>query len=68
MGIDSKDKNLNLAIVVMHGTYVYLRHEWKCSNKCWASLLVGTAGEEIHIGCRMINGSRHEKATNHSNQ
>ncbi|KAK4805753.1 hypothetical protein QYF61_021852 [Mycteria americana] len=58
----SSKQNLNLATVVMHGSHVFSRHEWSWDNG-WLPLLKGKAGEEIQVGCRMINGSTHEKVT-----
>lgn len=54
-------KILNLATVVMNGTEVFSKHEWTWDR--WYPLLKGKAGEEIQVGCRMINGSTHERAT-----
>ncbi|XP_075356164.1 uncharacterized protein LOC142409049 [Mycteria americana] len=62
MGIRAIKENLNLATVVVHGAEVFSRHEWSWDNG-WLPLLKGKAGEEIQVGCRMINGSPHEKVT-----
>ena len=62
MGTRTIKENLSLATVVMHGAKVFSRHEWSWDNR-WLPLLKGKAGEEIRVGCRMINGSTHEKVT-----
>ncbi|XP_072705769.1 uncharacterized protein [Ciconia boyciana] len=62
IGTRAIKENLNLATVVMHGSHVFSRHEWSWDNG-WLPLLKGKAGEEIQVGCRMINGSTHEKVT-----
>lgn len=57
--------NLNLSTVVMHGNQVYLKNEWswyKDEAFGKVSLLRGTVGEEVKIGCRMIDRSTDEKA------
>lgn len=59
MGKHSDIKDLNLSTVVMHGNQVYERHEWQ-KQGLWS--LQGTLGEVIRIGCRMVNGTKHEKA------
>ncbi|KAK4806026.1 hypothetical protein QYF61_007003 [Mycteria americana] len=46
----------------MHGVEVFSRHEWSW-DEGWLPLLKGKAGEEIRVGCRMINGSTHERVT-----
>ena len=65
MGPLSGKGNLNLSTVVMHRNKVYLENECRWyKNEAYGqvSLLWETIGEEIKIGCRMINGSAHEKA------
>ncbi|KAK4811160.1 hypothetical protein QYF61_019791 [Mycteria americana] len=65
MGIHSSKGDLKLSTVVMHGTETYLENEWswdKDEADDKVPRLRGTAGKEIKIGCRMINGSTHEKA------
>lgn len=42
---------LNLSTLVMHGNEVYLRNEWRWNKKNFVSLLRGTLGEEIKVGC-----------------
>ena len=66
MGIHSSKGDLKLSTVVMHGTETYLENEWswdKDEADDKVPRLRGTAGKEIKIGCRMINGSTHEKAS-----
>ncbi|XP_039912969.1 uncharacterized protein LOC120749537 [Hirundo rustica] len=53
-------KDLNLSTVVMHENQIYTRQEWE-KQKTWQ--LQGVVGEKISIGCRMINGTTHRKAT-----
>ncbi|XP_068888050.1 uncharacterized protein [Aphelocoma coerulescens] len=60
MGKYSDLKNLNLLTVVIHGNQVYTKQEWE-KQRTWQ--LQGTVGEKIKIGCRMINGTTHKKAT-----
>ncbi|XP_056371321.1 uncharacterized protein LOC130266010 [Oenanthe melanoleuca] len=57
-GYMGKVQNLNLSTVVMHGNQVYEKQEWQ-KQGLWS--LQGTVGETIRIGCRMINGTTHEK-------
>ncbi|XP_074424308.1 uncharacterized protein LOC141735521 [Larus michahellis] len=65
MGIHSGKGDLNLSTVVMHGNKVYLEKErsWDTDGTNGVLRLQGTAGKKIQIGCRMINGSTHEKAS-----
>ncbi|KAK4806434.1 LOW QUALITY PROTEIN: hypothetical protein QYF61_013927 [Mycteria americana] len=62
MGTRAIKERLNLATVVMHGVEVFSRHEWSW-DEGWLPLLKGKAEEEIRVGCRMINGSAHERVT-----
>ena len=62
MGLNS-DKNLNLSTLVMHGTEVYSENEWSWDNTNQLPQLLGRTGKEIKIGCGVISGSTHEKAT-----
>ncbi|KAK4820012.1 hypothetical protein QYF61_017391 [Mycteria americana] len=62
IGTRAIKENLNLATVVIHGSHVLSRHKWSWDNR-WLPLLKGKAGKEIQVGCRMINGSTHEKVT-----
>ncbi|KAK4818868.1 hypothetical protein QYF61_021073 [Mycteria americana] len=66
VGIHSSKGDVNLSTVVMHGTETYLENEWswdKDEADDKVPRLWGKAGKEIKIGCRMINGSTHEKAS-----
>jgi len=56
----SKEK-ITLATVVLHNNKVFPKHEWVWNS--WYPSLRGKVGEEIHIGCRVVNGSAHEKVT-----
>ncbi len=50
----------------MHGTEIYLGNEWGWDKDETANeipRLRGMAGEDVKIGCRMISGSTHEKAS-----
>uniref|UniRef100_A0A8D2M0Y0 Uncharacterized protein n=1 Tax=Zonotrichia albicollis TaxID=44394 RepID=A0A8D2M0Y0_ZONAL len=58
MGEPSEVKDLNLSTVVIHGDQVYEKQEWQ-EQKLWT--LQGIRGEEIKVGCRMINGTAYEK-------
>ncbi|XP_074424419.1 uncharacterized protein LOC141735468 [Larus michahellis] len=49
---------LSLATVVLQENEVL--HEWTWNS--WYPVLKGKAGVEARVGCRMINGSNHEKA------
>lgn len=60
MGKYSDLKDLNLLTVVMHGNQVYAKQEWE-KQKTWQ--LRGIVRKEIKIGCRIINRTTHEKAT-----
>ncbi|XP_068023774.1 uncharacterized protein [Melanerpes formicivorus] len=62
MGLNS-NKDLNLATVVMHGKEVYLEKEWKWDSTNRLPQLLGQLGQEIKVGCRVINGSSHQQAT-----
>lgn len=59
MGKYSDIKGLNLSTVVMHENQVYKRQEWQ-KQRVWS--LRGIRGEEIRIGCRIVNGTAHKKA------
>lgn len=59
MGKHSDIKDLNLSTVLVPGNQVYERHEWQ-KQGLWS--LQGTIGEVIRVGCRMVNGTKHEKA------
>lgn len=63
MKLHSISGKLNLVTVVTHGTKVYLENEWGWDGKKQISLLEVMSGEEIQIGCRVINRTTHEKAT-----
>lgn len=66
MGIHSSKGDLHLSTVVMHVTELYLGNEWSWDkDEAHDKLprLWGMAGKEVKIGCRMINGSTHEKAS-----
>ncbi|XP_075346023.1 uncharacterized protein LOC142403694 [Mycteria americana] len=67
MGTLPRKGNLNLSTVVVRGTEVYLENEWSWDRnetdvntipRLWR-----TVATEIRIGCQIINGSTHEKAT-----
>lgn len=59
MGEYSNIKDLNLSTVVMLKNQVYERQEWQ-KQRLWS--LQGTIGEEIRIGCQMIDGTAYKKA------
>lgn len=67
MGKSSDLRGLNLSTVVIHGSQVYLKREWSKTTETLYQLQ-GTVGEEIKVGCRMINGTTHKKASQISNQ
>jgi len=56
----SKEK-ITLATVVLHNNRVFSKREWVWSG--WYPSLRSKVGEEIHTGCRIVNGSAHEKVT-----
>lgn len=58
MGNPSEIKDLNLSTVVIHGDRVYEEQEWQ-EQKLWT--LQGIRGEEIKVGCRVINGTAYER-------
>nr|XP_010297308.1 PREDICTED: uncharacterized protein LOC104632952 [Balearica regulorum gibbericeps] len=62
MGLNS-NKGLNLSTVVMHGTEVYLENEWGWDSTNRLPQLLGKVGQEIKVGCRVINGSTHQRVT-----
>lgn len=47
----------------MNGAEAYLEHGWGWDRYSWVPLLKGTTPEKIRIGWRMVNGSKHGKAT-----
>lgn len=64
--IHSSKGDLNLSTVVMYGTKLYLENEWirdndEVDNK--VPQFWGMSGEEIKIGCQMINRSTHERSS-----
>lgn len=62
MGLKS-NKGLNLLTVVMHGTEMYLENEWNWDSTNRLPQLLGKVGQEIKVGCRVINGSTHQRVT-----
>ncbi|NP_001159385.1 uncharacterized protein LOC422926 [Gallus gallus] len=62
MGLNS-NRGLNLSTVVMHGTEVYLENEWSWDSTSRLPQLLGKVGQEIKVGCRVINGSTHQQVT-----
>lgn len=60
-GLHSISGNLNLATMVIHRTYICLENDWGWDRKKWIALLKRIPGEEIPIGCRMINRTTHKK-------
>ncbi|XP_030921224.1 uncharacterized protein LOC115949082 [Geospiza fortis] len=58
MGELSEVKDLNLSTVVIHRNQVYEKLEWQ-ERKLWT--LQGIRGEEIKVGCRIINGTAYER-------
>ncbi|KAK4818000.1 hypothetical protein QYF61_004113 [Mycteria americana] len=62
MGLNS-NKRLNLSTVVMHGTEVYLENEWSWDSTNRLPQLLGKVGQEIKVGCRVINGSTYQRVT-----
>ncbi|XP_053789324.1 uncharacterized protein LOC128782859 [Vidua chalybeata] len=58
MGSQPDLEGLNLTTLVMHYNQIYTKQEWK-RQEGWS--LQGTIGEEIKIGCRMINGTTYNK-------
>ncbi|XP_067153359.1 uncharacterized protein [Apteryx mantelli] len=62
MGLNS-NKGLNLSTVVMHGSEVYLENEWSWDSTNRLPQLLGKVGQDIKVGCRVINGSTHERVT-----
>ena len=56
----SKEK-ITLATVALHNNRVFSKREWIWNS--WYPSLRDKVGEEIHIGCRMVNGSAHKKVT-----
>ncbi|XP_066845245.1 LOW QUALITY PROTEIN: uncharacterized protein [Anser cygnoides] len=64
--VTTEDKNINgkLAVVVIwrtNGDHLHALSEWQNLEEGW--IHQRTVGDEIEIGCRMINGTAHEKAT-----
>lgn len=62
MGLSS-NKGLNLSTVVMHGAEVYLENEWSWDSTSRLPQLLGKVGQEIKVGCRVVNGSTHQRVT-----
>uniref|UniRef100_A0A8C3RGZ0 Uncharacterized protein n=1 Tax=Cyanoderma ruficeps TaxID=181631 RepID=A0A8C3RGZ0_9PASS len=62
MGLNS-NKGLNLSTVVMHGAEVYLENEWGWDSTNRLPQLLGKVGQQIKVGCRVINGSTHQQVT-----
>lgn len=62
MGLSS-NKGLNLSTVVMHGAEVYLENEWSWDSTSRLPQLLGMVGQEIKVGCRVVNGSTHQRVT-----
>ncbi|XP_066405256.1 uncharacterized protein [Molothrus aeneus] len=62
MGLNS-NKGLNLSTVVMHGAEVYLENEWGWDSTNRLPQLLGKVGQQIKVGCRVINGSTHQRVT-----
>ena len=64
MGLNS-NKDLAVLTIVMHRTEVYLENEWSRDPKGFDqfSRLQGVTGQEIKVGCLVINGSTYEKAS-----
>ncbi|XP_067170013.1 uncharacterized protein [Apteryx mantelli] len=60
MGLRS-NKDLNLVTVVMRGAEVCLENEWSWDSINRLPQLLGKTGQEIKIGCRVVNGSTHKK-------
>ncbi|XP_027758309.1 uncharacterized protein LOC114067216 [Empidonax traillii] len=59
MGLNP-NAGLNLSTVVMHGTEVYLENEWSWDSTNRLPQLLGTVGQQIKVGCRLINASTHQ--------
>lgn len=62
MGKYSAIKDLNLATVVMHGSQIYSSEDWSRDIN-GIHQLQGIVGEEIKVGCRMVNRTTHKKAS-----
>ncbi|XP_071413119.1 uncharacterized protein [Pithys albifrons albifrons] len=56
----NSNKDFNLSTVVMHGTEVYLENEWSWDSTNRLPQLLGVVGQQIKVGCRLINGSTHQ--------